>query len=122
MGDFTTSFEESEVFDTVVSVFFLDTAKNPIDYIRIIHRILKPGGIWINFGPLLYHFADMPENSMECIELPFDEILSITERVGFDVQKSEGPGENPPCYYAKNQKSMLTYSYDCGYFEAVKKI
>ncbi|KAE9546145.1 hypothetical protein FO519_010643, partial [Halicephalobus sp. NKZ332] len=67
MGDFMTSFEESDVFDAVVSVFFLDTAKNPIDYMRIIHRILKPGGIWLNFGPLLYHFADMPESAMECI-------------------------------------------------------
>ena len=27
----------------------------------MIHKILKPGGRWINLGPLLYHFADIPK-------------------------------------------------------------
>uniref|UniRef100_A0AC34R3X9 Carnosine N-methyltransferase n=1 Tax=Panagrolaimus sp. JU765 TaxID=591449 RepID=A0AC34R3X9_9BILA len=120
MGDFTTSFEEGNVYDAIVTVFFLDTAKNPIQYMRIIHRLLKPGGVWINFGPLLYHFADMSENSMECIELPFDEIVSMVEKIGFKIEKQEGREQNPPSFYCKNNKSMLNYYYDCGYFEAVK--
>jgi hypothetical protein len=27
-------------------------AKNIVNYLRIIHRILAPGGIWINLGKL----------------------------------------------------------------------
>ena len=46
--------------DVVVTSFFLDTAHNVLDYIELIHQILKPGGHWINLGPLLYHFADIP--------------------------------------------------------------
>ena len=44
----------------MVTSFFLDTAHNVLDYIELIHQILKPGGHWINLGPLLYHFADIP--------------------------------------------------------------
>jgi N2227-like protein len=34
-----------------------DTAPVVMDYIETIHRLLKPGGVWINLGPLLYHWA-----------------------------------------------------------------
>jgi carnosine N-methyltransferase len=31
-----------------------------MDYIETIQRLLKPGGVWINLGPLLYHWANGP--------------------------------------------------------------
>ena len=32
-------------------------------YIETIYKILKPGGVWINIGPLLYHWvADVDAN------------------------------------------------------------
>ena len=33
-----------------MTVFFIDTAHNIIDYIETINKILKPGGVWINLG------------------------------------------------------------------------
>jgi hypothetical protein len=42
--------------DAVVTCFFLDTAPIILDYIETIDHVLKPGGIWINLGPLLYHW------------------------------------------------------------------
>ena len=42
-------------FDVVVTNF-LDTASNIIEYVRAINHVLKNGGRWINFGPLLWHF------------------------------------------------------------------
>ena len=27
-----------------------------VRYVELIHKILKPGGYWINLGPLLYHW------------------------------------------------------------------
>jgi carnosine N-methyltransferase len=118
MGDFLEVFSDGEQFDAVVSVFFLDTAKNPVAYIRAMYNLLKPGGVWINFGPLLYHYADMPEN--DSVEIPFDKLLEIIEKTGFQIVKKEGKGENPPAFYTRNLNSMLSYSYDCGYFECIK--
>lgn len=40
----------SDTFDSVVTVFFLDTAHNVIAYIETIYDILKPGGYWVNLG------------------------------------------------------------------------
>jgi carnosine N-methyltransferase len=31
-----------------------------MDYIETIYRLLKPGSVWINLGPLLYHWANGP--------------------------------------------------------------
>ena len=50
--------------------FFLDTARNVLDYIELIQQILKPGGHWINLGPLLYHYSDIPGELS--IEPPYD--------------------------------------------------
>jgi carnosine N-methyltransferase len=45
-------------WDAVVTCFFIDTAPVVFDYIDLIWRILRPGGVWVNLGPLLYHWAD----------------------------------------------------------------
>lgn len=42
-------------FDAIVTSFFIDTAADIFDYIAVIMHVLKPGGIWINAGPLHYH-------------------------------------------------------------------
>lgn len=34
----------------------VDTAPNIVEYIETIYKLLKPGGVWINLGPLLYHW------------------------------------------------------------------
>jgi N2227-like protein len=39
----------------VVTCFFLDTATNPIEYLRLVYEALQPGGYWINVGPLQWH-------------------------------------------------------------------
>jgi len=49
--------EQIGCWDAVVTCFFLDTAPVVIEYIEAIHRLLRPGGVWVNFGPLLYHWA-----------------------------------------------------------------
>lgn len=56
-GEFTEIYQDDkEEFDGIVTCFFLDTANNVFNYIDTIGYILKRGGIWINYGPLLYHF------------------------------------------------------------------
>lgn len=45
-------------FDCVVTCFFIDTAHNIVEYLEVINYCLKPGGKWVNLGPLLWHWAD----------------------------------------------------------------
>lgn len=41
---------EAGIWDAVLTCFFIDTAKNIVNYLRVIHKILAPGGVWINLG------------------------------------------------------------------------
>lgn len=50
--------EHKDTFDAVATVFFLDTAPNIIRYIETINNCLRPGGILVNMGPLLWHFEN----------------------------------------------------------------
>ena len=56
----------------MATIFFIDTAHNIIEYIKTIYNILKEDGVWINIGPLLYHYADMSDEVS--IELSWEEI------------------------------------------------
>lgn len=52
------SLELQDAFDAVTTLFFLDTAPNVIRYLETIRNCLKPGGLLVNFGPLLWHFEN----------------------------------------------------------------
>lgn len=67
--------KQPEEWNSVVTCFFIDTANNIIDYILTLHKCLKKGGVWINFGPLLYHYADM-QNEIS-IELSWEEVKHV---------------------------------------------
>uniref|UniRef100_A0A7S3SBK3 carnosine N-methyltransferase n=1 Tax=Strombidinopsis acuminata TaxID=141414 RepID=A0A7S3SBK3_9SPIT len=72
-GEFIEVYKDQEAeWDAMATVFFLDTAKNVFLYIRIIAHVVKPGGLWINLGPLLYHYADIQEE--RSIEPSWEEV------------------------------------------------
>lgn len=102
--------EHKESWDGVVTVFFIDTAHNVIEYLETIYKILKPGGYWINLGPLLYHFSDI-ENEIS-IELPYEEILEIGKKLGLEILMDEKKLQTS---YTQNALSMLQYQYNCAY-------
>ena len=82
-GDFTTVFRGQEgSFDYIVTLFFIDTARNLLLYFDTIHKLLRPGGIWINFGPLLY-------GSGPFLQLSLDEIMLVVEEWGFEFLDSD---------------------------------
>ena len=59
-------------YDSVVTCFFIDTAPVSIDYLETIHHALRPGGVWVNFGPLLYHWrSDSEGNQVRTNELSY---------------------------------------------------
>ena len=66
--------------------FFIDTANNIISYIERIFYVLKPGGFFVNLGPLLYHFFGMAKE--KSIELSLEEVIEVIKRVGFIILAS----------------------------------
>ena len=101
-------------FDGIVTCYFIDTANNIIEYIETIHNIVKIGGIWINFGPLLYHYTEN-ENEIS-IELSWEEVKHIIIGFGFEFKKIEVVKTT----YSTNKDSMTQRIYNCVFFSAVK--
>ncbi|RMX61106.1 carnosine N-methyltransferase-like [Pocillopora verrucosa] len=117
-GDFLEVYTEKESWDCVVTCYFIDTAHNVIAFIENIEKILKPGGYWINLGPLLYHFADMANEWS--VELSYEEIRRIaTEHFKFEIIKEETSISSG---YIENQRSMLKLVYDNVFFVARKPL
>lgn len=70
-GDFCTVYSSpkyAEVFDAVVTVFFVDTAPNLLRYVEAVHNCLKPGGRWINVGPLQWHVGGSKYDGADDVE------------------------------------------------------
>ncbi|TFY80859.1 hypothetical protein EWM64_g3160 [Hericium alpestre] len=72
-------------WDAILTCFFIDTAKNIVNYLRILHKILAPGGVWINLGPLLWHFENNTSNDPS-IELDLEEVKELARKIGFDIK------------------------------------
>ncbi|KAG0083413.1 hypothetical protein BGZ92_010802 [Podila epicladia] len=117
-GDFLEVYgEEAENYgkwDAVVTCFFIDTAKNIVDYLETIHKILKKGGVWINAGPLLWHFENTANEIS--IELSLEEVLALVEKLGFKIE-TQGKAKST---YMANPHGMLQYVYDCSTWTAIK--
>lgn len=114
-GDFTEVYSkpsQHQTWSAVATCFFIDTAHNIVEYLEIIFNLLKPGGVWVNIGPLLYHFADVSDDMS--IELSLGELLTVAQRIGFELTSA------PPSFvdttYTNNQRSMKQLVYRCAFF------
>jgi len=118
-----------QVFDAVTTVFFIDTAPNLIRYIEAIHHCLKEDGLWINVGPLLWHFEDShPRREADGdttgigepgnVELTEEEVLTLVEHMGFKIEKR--PNYGRPCGYIQDGDSMLQNLYQPSHWVARK--
>ncbi|GAA5915486.1 uncharacterized protein JCM6883_004828 [Sporobolomyces salmoneus] len=110
-GDFLTTFKEDEgTFDAIVTLFFIDTASNLLDYFETIWNLLRPGGVWINEGPLLYY-------GNPGMELPLEDVIRAAELVGFKIEERKTLKE---VRYTADEKGMYTFAYDCEFWIARK--
>lgn len=113
--------EHSDCYDAVASCFFLDTAPNLIRYLETIFHCLKPGGILVNIGPLLWHFennapggnGDMESDTSGIadpgsFELSDDEVMALLSKMGFEVVSRE---TGLPAPYILDTESMLQTTY-----------
>lgn len=142
-GDFCVLYNQMEYadsFDAVATVFFIDTAPNLIRYIEAVRNCLKPGGIWINLGPLLWHHAGRKEDDGErsgtkqdqkpeaadtgigdpgSVELTNEEVIALVGHLGFIVEHQK----QDPCEtgYINNPRSMLQSTYRPSFWIARKQ-
>ena len=65
-------------FDWVTSVYFSDVKPLP-KLIEEVKRILKPGGYFLHYGPLEYHFNDFEHH------YAFDEFMACFTANGFEI-------------------------------------
>ena len=129
------------MFDAVVTVFFLDTAPNLLNYIQTIHNCLTRGGCWINLGPLLWHFEESgPADAARApnpvppgksgtkgnagiaepgsIELTNEEVLLLVESMGFKIEGQEI--RTADAGYIQDPSSMIQNLYRVSHWVARK--
>jgi carnosine N-methyltransferase len=115
-GDFVQSFKDKKnAYECIVTSFFIDTANNIIEFIEIIYNLLKKDGIWINVGPLLYHFHEI-QNEVS-IELSWEELRKIILKFGFEIKNEKIIDST----YSSVEERLKTTIYSCIFFTAVKK-
>ena len=127
--------QNRDKYDAIATVFFIDTAPNLIAYIEAAANCLKSGGIWINVGPLLWHFENNPPgkpgeeteevsepgatggNAKEflgigeagSVELSEEEVVHLVQRSGFTMERHDwGRIETG---YIQDTESMLQSIY-----------
>ncbi|KAA1118177.1 hypothetical protein PGT21_032974 [Puccinia graminis f. sp. tritici] len=121
VGEFTEIFsnpDEHGKWDAIVTCFFLDTAQNIVEYLRIIYGILKSNGIWINLGPTLWHYESSSNPRDISIELDVYEIKELSKKIGFQFEvDSERVVETT---YAGNPHNNLQQVYKAHYWVCSK--
>ncbi|KAL9936253.1 hypothetical protein V8E36_005095 [Tilletia maclaganii] len=106
---------ERERWQCVATSFFIDTARNPVQYLEVINAVLELGGYWINAGPLLWHFENGPGDLS--IELTLDEVMDLVARMGFEVEEQRMLEMQT---YTGGSGAMLTAQYVPAFWVARK--
>lgn len=119
-GQFPELFSPSEkshagTFDGLVTIFAVDGTANILRFVRAVASILRPGGLWVNFGPLEYRCDDTGGDGT-IMELSWEELRHAIS-IFFDV-KDEGFED---CFMATNRLSMMQTEYTAVKFAAIRK-
>lgn len=126
---------EQGQWDAVVACFFLDASPSIVEYLQVVHSMLKVGGLLVNLGPLLWHWsgpAMRPDDSFEeyiqrysyldakyltSVDLCWEDIQAVLCNIGFSLEECE---TGHPAYYTADRKSMMNTEYRCISFVARK--
>lgn len=109
-GNFLDVYKKIGEWDVVVTCFFIDTAKNIMEYLTHLKKIIPEGGYWINIGPLLYHYEELNEVG---VELTYEELRAIIPSFGFKfIEEKQGLSTT----YSQNELSMFQMIYNTAFF------
>ena len=117
IGDFLLLYNncKNDYFDCIITCHFIDTAQNIIEYIDTIYKLLKKGGIWINFGPLSYHWSQYPQYMS--IVLPYDKLKEVICNYEFEFINEE----LKDCSFGYIDNYMHNNIFKCIFFTVKKK-
>mmetsp|Transcript_31678 Transcript_31678/g.73994 ORF Transcript_31678/g.73994 Transcript_31678/m.73994 type:complete len:435 (-) Transcript_31678:98-1402(-) len=111
-GEFVDLYQEQvKEWDAVLTCFFLDTAKNIYLYIRTIATVIRPGGVWINLGPLLYHYAESEQDIS--VEPSWEEVKPAIGKYFTFLEEREHEA-----HYTANPYALMSTKYRCIFFAA----
>ena len=92
-------------YDYIVTLFFIDTSQNVLATMEHIYRLLKPGGAWINLGPLLWTGGAQTK-----LELSLEEVFAAAHYIGF-VDDSSTEKRTVECEYTSDMFAMMCWIY-----------
>jgi carnosine N-methyltransferase len=102
----------------IVTLFFIDTSLDVLATLSHIYTLLRPGGTWVNLGPLLWTGGAQAK-----VELTLDEVLEAAEEIGFIIEKDEtGPAarKTVECEYTGDDLAMMRWIYKAEFWVAKK--
>ncbi|KAH9834161.1 N2227-like protein-domain-containing protein [Rhodofomes roseus] len=105
-------------YDFIVTLFFIDTSLNIVETLEHIHGLLKPGGTWINLGPLLW-----TGGGQAALELSLEEVLRLAGMIGFEIASdTDGPRRRRTieCEYTADREAMMRWLYQAGFWVATR--
>ncbi|CAE8583444.1 unnamed protein product [Polarella glacialis] len=101
-------------FDALLTSFSLDVSSNIFRFVRTVAHVVRPGGLWANFGPLAYdtHYEEADDHSRE---LSWEELRYAVSKF-FDIQEEDFVDS----LHCADAKSLMQMQYSCVYFKAVR--
>jgi hypothetical protein len=117
LGEFTRIYNRADArasFNAVLTSFSLDTTANIFRYVRTVAHVVRPGGLWANFGPLSFDQSH-DEAHGSGVEISWEE-LKYAISCFFEIREEAFVD----CLYAENAESMMQFQYSCIFFSAVR--
>jgi carnosine N-methyltransferase len=104
-------------YDYIVTLFFIDTSLNILTTLEHIYYLLRPGGTWINLGPLLW-----TGGAQSKLELSLEEVLRAVEELGFviDLREDGQQSTTVECEYTSDAQAMMRWIYRAEFWVAHK--
>ncbi|OHS96943.1 hypothetical protein TRFO_02085 [Tritrichomonas foetus] len=99
-------------FDGVVTCFFIDVVPDVRNLLDLISKVLKPGGYWINLGPLMMHRADDDFFA----KASFNDIPRIAQNAGLTIIRESRIETS----YIENPNTNIKTNYRCQFLVAQK--
>ncbi|KAG5642542.1 hypothetical protein DXG03_002580 [Asterophora parasitica] len=103
-------------YDYIATLFFIDTSLNALATVQQVHTLLRPGGTWINLGPLLWTSGGHAK-----LELSLEEVICVAEEIGFVFQENGGgKTRTVECEYTRDKNAMMRWVYGAEFWVATK--
>jgi hypothetical protein len=117
LDDFVRRYDTADsrgTFDAVLTNYCLDTSTNIFRYVRTVAHVVRPGGLWANFGPLAFDQSH-DEAHGQGIEVSWEELKFAISHF-FEIREEAFV----EALYAENARAMMQFQYGCIAFSATR--